>query len=308
MIRSIEKKLGPNELIMPEDVQAMIASLAARQASDRLNDQEAEVRAQAQELAFTAMESSSETQARKLCRRALRLDPDCVDALLILTELDAPTMRGMIVGFERAVEAGERSLGATFIVENKGHFWLLFETRPYMRALERLAGTYASAEMLAEGIAVYEKMLELNPNDNQGARDPLLGLYLSAHNLAGAAKLLKKFEDDTMANFAWGRVLERFLAGDLAGARVALEVARTANYFVEQYLTANMRIPDGRPEMYTPGSEEEATICMDHVGMAWTREKAAMFWLLDQCVADGVRALPSKKALRNTPVTGKRLQ
>ena len=90
-------------------------------------------------------------------------------------------------------------------------------------------------------------MLELNPNDNQGVRDPLLGLYLTAGDLKGAGRLLKKYEDDALANFAWGRVLERFLAGDRAGAKAALEIARAANGHVELYMTIRKPLPEEAP-------------------------------------------------------------
>jgi hypothetical protein len=50
-------------------------------------------------------------------------------------------------------------------------------------------------------------MLELNPKDNQGARYPLIGLYIEMENLNCAAELLKKYEHDGSAMFArvlWG--------------------------------------------------------------------------------------------------------
>ena len=110
-----------------------------------------------------------------------------------------------------------------------------------------------------------------------------------------------------MANFAWGRVLERFLAGDLAGASTALNMARKANRFVELYMTGQKRIPESPPETYSPGSEEEAVLCMNAVGLAWGMHKDAVFWLLDLQAAKG-RAIVSKAALKRAPVKGKRVQ
>jgi tetratricopeptide (TPR) repeat protein len=308
MMRVLTSKLGPDELIMPEDVNALLASLNGPSAYDGLSNAEADAKDEAQEVAFAAMEAGSAAEARKLAKRALRLDPDCVDALVVLTDLDARTKQEEIAGLRHAVEAGERSLGAKFIRENTGHFWLLIETRPYMRALESLAGTCKSVGLNLDAAGIYEKMLELNPNDNQGVRDPLLGLYLALGDLKGAGRLLEKHKDDAMANFVWGRVLERFLAGDEAGARAALKEARKVNHFVQEYLTAKMRIPEELPEMYSPGSEEEATLCMEHVGLAWSQRKEAVFWLLGECAADGVRPVPTPQALLKEPVKGKRVQ
>jgi tetratricopeptide (TPR) repeat protein len=307
-MRQLEKLMASSELITKEDLDAMLASLHGPSPTDGLNDAVADARDEAQQLAFDAMEAESEAQARKLAKRALRLDPDCVDALVVMNDLDAPTTREMIAGLQQAVAVGERSLGAQFIRENTGHFWMLIETRPYMRAMEQLARLLFAEGLNLDAIRVYERMLELNPNDNQGVRDPLLGAYLCADDLEGAGKLLKKYKDDAGANIAWGRVLERFLAGDPSGAAVALKTARQANLFLELYMTGKKPIPHELPEMYSLGSEEEATMCMDGVGRAWALHKDAVFWLMDRQLAEGSRAIPSKAVLKGVPIKGKRVQ
>jgi tetratricopeptide (TPR) repeat protein len=307
-MRQMEKLMAGGDLITQDDLDALLASLHGPSATDGLSDEEADAKAEAQDLAFEAMEAETEAQARKLAKRALRLDPDCVDALVVMTDLDARTTQAMIAGLQQAVAAGERSLGAEFIRENTGHFWMLMETRPYMRAMEQLARLLFAQGLNLDAIRVYERMLELNPNDNQGVRDSLLGAYLCADDLVGAGKLLKSYKDDAGANFAWGRVLERFLAGDPAGAAVTLKTARQANPLVELYMTGKRAIPQELPDMYSLGSEEEATMCMDGVGLAWSLHKDAVFWLMDRQLAEGSRAIPSKAALTRVPIKGKRVQ
>ncbi len=297
----------------PEAMKARFFSLAGPSRLDTLDDAESDAKDEAQELAFEAMEAESEAGARKLAKRALKLDPDCVDALVLLTSLEAHTPKEAIAGLQKAVAAGERSLGAKFIEENKGHFWLILETRPYMRALGELANLLGGEGIRLDAIRIYEKMLELNPNDNQGVRDSLLGAYLCIDDLQGAGRLLKKYKEDGGANFAWGRLLERFLAGDQAGARAALKQARQANHFVELFMTAQKPIPQEQPEMYSMGSEEEAVLCMDAVGRALALHKDAVFWLLDELETmskrPGTRAAAlSKETLKKIPVKGKRVQ
>ena len=309
MMRELAEMLGEKDgVVTKDDLNALLNSLGSPSAYDRLSDREADARDEAQQIAFDAMETESEAQARKLAKRALKLDPDCVDALVVMNDLDARTRRETIEGLQKAIEAGERSLGSKFIGEHKGHFWMLLETRPYMRALERLASELKYAGLNADAIRIYEKMLALNPNDNQGVRDPLLGLYLAVSDLAGAGRLLKKYKEDSMANFAWGRVLERFLAGDRTGAQAALRKARAANRFVELYVTARKPLPENPPEMYSPGSEEEAVLCMGNLGIAWAEHKEAAFWLFDQLAADGAGPAIGKEALMKAPVSGKSVQ
>jgi len=247
-----------------------------------LDDEALTLKDEAQDLAFDAMEAESEAQAMKLAKRALRKDADCVDALVVLAGIESDSPRKLIAGLQKAVAAGERSLGAEFIAESKGHFWSIIETRPYMRALEQLAGLLRAEGINLDAIRHYETMLALNPNDNQGVRDPLLGLYLATDNLDAAQKLLQRYENDSMANFAWGRVLERFLAGDLPGASAALTKARKANRFVELYLSGKKAPPKRLPEMYGPGSDEEAILCVDNLAAAWAAHENGVFWLHDQ--------------------------
>jgi tetratricopeptide (TPR) repeat protein len=209
---------------------------------------------------------------------------------------------------QRAVAAGERSLGAKFIAENQGHFWMLLETRPYMRALANLAEALRNQGIRLDAINVYEKMLKLNPNDNQGVRDPLLGLYLETDKLNDAALLLGKYKSDASAHFAWARVLERFLAGDVKGATIALTKARKANRHVELYLTAQKALPKEPPEMYSPGSEEEAALCLSSLSGAWAEHKQATLWLFDRLEEAGVGAVPSKAILKGIPAASGRAQ
>lgn len=280
-MRGVHRLLGQKNFDTVEEANAYLATLPgpglrrALEEAAPLTPQE-----EAQELAWQAMEADNAEQARSLAQSALLKDPDCVDAIVLLTELEAKTAKDAVAGLERAVGAGERSLGERYFAENKGDFWGLVETRPYMRARLQLADLLRGLGHTRKAIGHYEALLELNPNDNQGVRDPLLGCYLAHDELGPATKLLNQYEDDAMATFAWGRVLERFLAGDRKGAERALKTARKQNHFLELYLTGMKRLPDDLPETYSLGSEEEAVICFDHLGAAWVKHQPAMFWLL----------------------------
>lgn len=305
-MRELEKLLVSSDLMTEGDLNALVTSLTGPSALDGLRREEADKRDEAQQLAFDAMEAESDAQARKLAKRAIALDPDCVDALVVLIELDAHTPREMIEGLQKAVAAGKRSLGEKFTRENKGNFWLLLETRPYMRAMEQLAGLLRAEGIALDAIAIYETMLDLNPNDNQGVRDPLLGLYLETGDLKGADRLLVRYKEDASANFAWSRVLAKFLAGKRDEASAALKKARHTNRHVELYLTAQKTLPKHPPEMYSPGSTEEAVLCLNYLSGAWAAHKEATLWLFDQLAADGVP--PNKNALKNIPPAKQTIQ
>jgi len=284
-MRNLKKIIQDQNFVTVDDLNKFLSTLTGPGTLHAPGDAELSPKERAQELAFDAMEAGSAAEMRKLAKRALRLDPDCVDALALLTGLDAHSPREAIEGLQKAVAAGERSLGATYIRENKGHFWGLIETRPWMRAMEQLAGVLRSQGIYLDAIRIYERMLQLNPNDNQGVRDPLLGTYLAAGDVAAASRLLKKYKNDGSANFAWGRVLERYLTGDIEGAGAALAEARAANRRFELHLMGRKPIPKSMPEMYSMGSEEEAILCLDNLAAAWVNHREAFLWVAEQCAA-----------------------
>ncbi len=279
----IHRVLEGREFATVEDANAFLETLIGGGLSQALRDlPPPSPRGQAQQLAFDAMEATTDRQARKLARQALALDPDCVDAIAVLADLESRSPEELIGGLERAMQAGERSLGPKFFAENKGHFWGLLETRPYMRARMDLAQLLLETGRTEDAIRHFEALLDLNPNDNQGVRDVLLGCYFSRDNLKGAQRLLHEYRHDATAIFAWGRTLERFLSADLPGATRALQRARRQNRFVEQYLTFQRPLPVELPETYALGSEEEAIICLAYLSGAWADHPLAMSWLWDQ--------------------------
>jgi tetratricopeptide (TPR) repeat protein len=148
-----------------------------------------------------------------------------------------------------------------------------------MRARAALADILRGESRLSEAISHYEALLDLNPNDNQGLRDVLLGCYFLTDNLEGVRRLLEQYAEDGSAIFAYGRVLERFLAGDLEGADEARQQAHEANRHVEGYFTGRKRLPRRPPEWCSPGDENEAVHCATYLADAWRRHHGAVVWL-----------------------------
>jgi tetratricopeptide (TPR) repeat protein len=238
---------------------------------------------QAQELAYQAMEMTDPIKSSKLALKALELDPYCVDAAMHLARLSCPEKEDLIKHMKMVVDIGVRSLGGPkYFEENQGYFWGLLETRPYMRARAYLAQILTETGHYKEAIEHYEEMLKLNPNDNQGLRDPLLGLYLLVNDLEGARRLLAEYEKDGSAVFAWGKVLERFLSDNITDAEAALQKARQTNPHAEKYLTGRKQLPKELPAYYGFGDENEAIVCADEIGAAWKKYPNAIQWLRDQ--------------------------
>lgn len=236
-------------------------------------------RRQARDLAYKAMESRDPEEAVRLCTEAIDLDPRCVDALVLMAGVfDDLSERAYHLA--RAVQIARDDLGGeSYMEENRGHFWGLLETRPYMRARSYLAQTLHESGKIDEAISEYEALLELNPGDNQGLRYVLIGLYLETDNLEGVRRLQHEYDDEASAVFAWSAVLERLLSDDVAGAQKALSDARAANPYFESYLLGRKPVPRVMPDYYGIGDENEAIMCVDAIGTAWKKHPDAMRWL-----------------------------
>lgn len=137
------KAVGP-----PADMRALesvTAGLARAMSGDR-RDARSE---QAQDLVYEAWEHDG-PEREAIARRALDIHPDCADAHTILAEA-ADSLDEAILHYRRGVEAAERTLGSEPFEEDVGHFWGLFETRPYMRARGARGGALGDGR--ARGIA-----------------------------------------------------------------------------------------------------------------------------------------------------------
>jgi tetratricopeptide (TPR) repeat protein len=233
----------------------------------------------AQELAYEAIETSDPQEALALAREAIELDPNCIDAHMLITDLTFSSVTEALTRVKKIISQAEKNLGKEYFEENKGHFWGLLETRPYMRARAALIELLWEQREYGEAIDHAEDMLELNPGDNQGIRDTLLGLYLETGNLESARTLFKKFPPEVLAVFLWGHVLERYLSDDLKEAEKILSKAKKRNPFVFDYL-AGKKLPG--PEALSSfilGEESEAIHCFYNIGTAWQAHPDAVEWL-----------------------------
>ena len=221
-------------------------------------------------------------RAQHSAMEAVDIDPNCVDALHILSVLGSESDEELIDHLRRTIERGKKGLGKKFFKENAGHFWGMIETRPYMRVLGELARLLNSTGKAEEAITHWEEMLRLNPGDNQGIRYPLLGAYLEIGSQSGANQIFADYPDEGSAMFAWAQVLANFLTGDEKAATRSLSTARKANKHVEAFLTGRKKLPKDPPGYYSPGEPSEAYVCVEEIGAAWKKHPEAMKWLKQQ--------------------------
>jgi tetratricopeptide (TPR) repeat protein len=233
---------------------------------------------QAQQLIYEAWEEPSESRKKQLAEKAIGLSKDCADAYIIMAECAKTDAR--VGWYRKAVAAGERALGKGWEKRYRGIGWDAIETRPAMRAMEKLARTLQWEDEFDEALALYRALLELNPNDNQGTRYWLAPCLLEMRRYDELNQLFKAYPNDAGATFPYTKALARFIkygATDLSTA--ALKAAYQSNPHVPKFLADFYELPDQSPDIVEIGEETEAIAYA--VDNAYLWEADALIWVAD---------------------------
>lgn len=194
----------------------------------------------AQALVYDGWEALAveDTRLAKRCfRKALELDPDIADAFNGLAELAA--RKGDAEGAEgyyrQAYEKAKAALGTE---DKAAYAWYgELDTRPYMRARHGLALLFFNLGKYDEAVGEFKALLELNPNDNQGARYMVAPCRLLQRDPQGALEEFEWFRlhypsdvPDPHYLFSWG--LACFLASRFPESAARFRSAMFANPYI----------------------------------------------------------------------------
>jgi tetratricopeptide (TPR) repeat protein len=164
---------------------------------------------QAQQVMYDAFDARGKKRVT-LARKALEISPDCADAYVVLAEETAGSAEEARDLYAAGMTAGERALGPEPFEEDKGGFWGILETRPYMRAREGLVLALQDLGEEDAALAHVLGMLELNPNDNQGVRCHAALWLVKAGRCDEAKALLRRYKGDEMLEMYWARAVLAF--------------------------------------------------------------------------------------------------
>jgi len=217
-------------------------------------------------------------EGRSKALEAIKLDSDCIEAYeyLGLNEISSSKARGY---YKKGINIGRRIFGGEFLEDNRGYFWGIHETRPFMRCLQYYSDCLYTAKQIRECIAIQEEMLDLNPNDNQGVRDLLLLYLIQIDETEKFIKYAAMFPDDIGAYALFNRALFAFkTTGDSKVANDKLREALKENPHVAKRILSHKPVKN-LAEHYGLGSEEEADYYAMFARHIWRGTKGALKWL-----------------------------
>ena len=278
-IQDLNRLMARQEFKDDADFKAFIEAFNAGQLS--VNTLELTDKEKAQDLVLEAYELSPD-KAKINIDKALKLNPDCIEAYYFLADMQE-TPEKVVAMFDKGIAIGRKLFGGDFLEANRGHFWGINATRPFMQCLYQKAFFLLMMKKTDEGISILKEMIELNPHDNQGARYLLFSaLAMSPTPDVEYFKTLDKlYADDDSTQVLYPRALFAFKTeGNSAAARKKVIKAYKANPFVIDLLLDDeyqLALTGG----YSPGSKEEAEEYLLYGLLTWFSNMDALEWMLD---------------------------
>lgn len=137
--------------------------------------------------------------AELLLLRALELDPQSAQTYVGLV-----CVYGVLKNKKRVAECIKNAYNNTvkkFPTWPEEILWGDMDNRAYMRAIQYRADLYADEGEKEKAIELYQLLLRLNPNDNQGVRYTLAGVYAGI-----SGEKINKMFDEGNAKQNWDKL------------------------------------------------------------------------------------------------------
>ena len=191
---------------------------------------------EALELMDLAYEAETEREALKYAKQALKKDANCLDARLLILETYPQEKRRKEL--EKVIRQEEKRLREEdfFSEDCIGEFYMILETRPYMRA--RFAYAMLLQDMGKKRLAAgeYQEIIRLNENDNLGCRYSLMCLYALLEDVEKARALNKKYDDEESLHMLLPQAMLYYKVDDLKTARAFLKKAHRQNPYLLDFV------------------------------------------------------------------------
>ena len=229
----------------------------------------------AEDLVYEAY-NLSKTKGIKLAQQSLEIDPDCILAYQYLGEHQNNPNNAKVY-FKKGVEIGKKKFGGAFEKENAGHFWLIFETRPYMSCLSSLSQCEYLSGDVKKAIEILEFMLHLNPGDNQGVRYVLSTYLLESQRYDSFEKHIADHGEDGGIFFVYNKALYEYIRGknSLKATHLLSKAIAHNPYVIKQLQSKTKKVSNS----YSIGSKEEAQFYCEYNTKLWKETEGAIEWL-----------------------------
>lgn len=187
-----------------------------------------------------AENADNEGSALKYAKKALKLDPDNLDAEYMIAVISARNQIDLLDKLRNALLHGEKVMKEKGYADEDsiGYYWGITETRPFMRLKMEYMSALKDNGMLRKAIMECEDMIRLNENDNQGVRYTLMHLYAFMEDEQKALELHKKYDSYEETQMLFPLSVLYFKLGDMEKSFHYLKRLSAANKDTKKFLRA----------------------------------------------------------------------
>jgi tetratricopeptide (TPR) repeat protein len=222
-------------------------------------------------------------EAERAFRAVLAQMPDHLDALHHLAlVLSKRHLGDQALGlWEQAVHIGHKAFPQGFEVGRDRLEWGWLGNRPFLRCLQGLALAKYKDGKVEEALSLFQELLSLNPNDNQGVRAMVVQALFELGRFEDALKVTERYIDDAMPETLYGRALALFKVGRKREATATLKkAAKYLPLVAKELLKTKHRLPaTARPDLVTQGGYDQAYYYWENSGHFWEEDHNALEWL-----------------------------
>ena len=167
------------------------------------------------------LDEGYEAKGKSALKKIIDEDLQFIDAYnsLGFLEMDAGKYNKALTHFQKAFEIGNKLIPTDFTGRI---IWGYHDNRPFLMSMHGLGVCHLKLDDVEKANGIFSKILEYNPNDNQGIRALAIQCNLALKRYSDILTICDKYPDDAMADTLYGRVLALYRTGKEREASEAL--------------------------------------------------------------------------------------
>jgi len=235
--------------------------------------------------------------AEKGFRKLIREFPEFIDAhhhLALLLDEEGREREAFQI-WRDAVALGLSCLPEEFAMGRDLLPWGCLDNRPFLRAYQALGLEYLERGAVADALGVFQNILAVNPNDNQGVRALAIDCNFVLRRPDRVLEICDRYPEDGMEYVMYGRALALYQQGQHVEAEAALREAIEYLPLVAQELVKKRhRAPkDLRPDSVTIGGPDQAYYYWKEQGQHWKKTSGAIEFVAKGLETTGAGSEPT---------------
>jgi len=224
--------------------------------------------------------------AKRVLRRLLRSYPEHIDAChhLALTWYWQGNSRKASEIWQQGSEFALKFFPPSFSMKRDRLAWGYIENRPFLRLYQGYGLSCLRLGKPLGALEVFENLLQMNSNDNQGNRGLAVECGFLLGNPEAVLRICDRYPDDAMEQLVYGRALALFLLKRFPEAQNALRNAVALFPLIAQELlkSRQQRPRDWDEQQITMGGKDQAYAYWQEHGKFWSGTSGALEWLREK--------------------------